>query len=61
MKREEMEIIECDPNGPSPHGLSIKDGDLWYGDANFAGKQAHAIRDGGQEIGKVAWEQVSAA
>ena len=53
---EEMEIIKLDPDGPSPHGLSMKDGDLWYGDANFAGKQAHAVRDGGQEIGKVDWE-----
>lgn len=34
------------------HGLSIKDGQLWYADANFAGKHGTATR-GKPEIGKL--------
>ena len=32
---EEMERITFAPDMPAPHGLSIKDGVLWYCDANF--------------------------
>ncbi|MBM3959705.1 MAG: SMP-30/gluconolactonase/LRE family protein [SAR202 cluster bacterium] len=32
---KEMDRITFPPDGPAPHGLSIKDGVLWYCDANF--------------------------
>ncbi len=32
---KEMERIELPGDGPDPHGLSIKDGTLWYSDADF--------------------------
>ena len=50
---EELDRITFGPEDPYPHGLSIRNGKLWYSDANFAGK-AHAdtIR-GWPEIGKI--------
>ena len=32
---EELDRIVLPPDGPDPHGLSIKDGVLWYSDAAF--------------------------
>ncbi len=31
----EMDRIHLPPDGPDPHGLTIKDGVLWYSDADF--------------------------
>ena len=31
----EMDRIDLPADGPDPHGLSIKDGVLWYSDADF--------------------------
>ena len=42
-----------DPGDAFIHGLSIKDGELWYGDANFAGKHNTATH-GRPEIGVIA-------
>lgn len=53
---EEMDRIDLAKDGPSPHGLSIRDGQLWYADANFAGRWDHATRPGGEEIGVVAMD-----
>ena len=30
-----MDRIHLPPDGPDPHGLTIKDGVLWYSDADF--------------------------
>ena len=49
----ETDRIELPKDGPSPHGLSIMDGQLWYCDANFAGRLGHTTRSDGEEIGKV--------
>ena len=32
---EELDRIEFSQDAPDPHGLSIKDGELWYSDAAF--------------------------
>jgi sugar lactone lactonase YvrE len=48
----ETDRITMGPKDPYVHGLSIKDGVLWYADANFAGKHGTAIR-GKPEIGKL--------
>ena len=48
-----IDRIDLPPDGPSPHGLSILDGELWYSDANFAGKLTHATRPDGAEIGRI--------
>jgi outer membrane protein assembly factor BamB len=48
----EKERITMDPGDAYIHGLSIKDGELWYGDANFAGKHNTATV-GSSEIGKI--------
>ena len=32
---EELDRIEFSQDTPDPHGLSIKDGELWYSDAAF--------------------------
>jgi hypothetical protein len=48
----ELERITLDEGDAFVHGLSIKDGDLWYGDANFAGKHNTATV-GNPEIGKI--------
>jgi sugar lactone lactonase YvrE len=37
--------------GPAPHWLSIRNGVLWYCDANFAGKNKTETRPEGPEIG----------
>ena len=50
---EEKERITMDPGDAFIHGLSIKDGELWYGDANFAGKHNTATH-GQPEIGVIA-------
>ena len=49
----EKERITMDPDDAYIHGLSIKDGELWYGDANFAGTHNTATL-GQPEIGKIA-------
>ena len=49
----EKERITLDPGDAYIHGLSIKDGELWYGDANCAGKHNTATQ-GKPEIGKIA-------
>ena len=49
----ELDRITLDEGDAFVHGMSIKDGDLWYGDANFAGKHNTAIV-GKPEIGKIA-------
>ncbi len=48
----EKDRITMDPEDAYVHGLSIKDGELWYGDANFAGKHNTATK-GQPEIGKI--------
>jgi hypothetical protein len=48
----ELDRITLDEGDAFVHGLSIKDGDLWYGDANFAGKHNTATV-GIPEIGKI--------
>ncbi len=47
---DEKERIILDPGDAYVHGLSIKDGELWYADANFAGKHNTATV-GTSEIG----------
>lgn len=47
---DEKERITLDPGDAYVHGLSIKDGELWYADANFAGKHNTATV-GTSEIG----------
>ncbi|MBA31544.1 MAG: hypothetical protein CL748_03340 [Chloroflexi bacterium] len=49
---EEKQIIKLDKGDAYIHGLSIKNGELWYSDSNFAGKHSTAIL-GKPEIGKV--------
>ena len=49
---EELERVTMNENDPFVHGLSIKDGVLWYADANFAGKNNTGVR-GKPEIGRV--------
>ena len=49
---EELDRIVMNDNDPFVHGLSIRDGSLWYADANFAGKNNTGIR-GKPEIGRV--------
>jgi outer membrane protein assembly factor BamB len=46
----EKERVTLDPGDAFVHGLSIKDGELWYADANFAGKHNTATV-GRPEIG----------
>jgi hypothetical protein len=46
----ELDRITLDPGDAFVHGMSIKDGKLWYGDANFAGKHNTATV-GNPEIG----------
>jgi outer membrane protein assembly factor BamB len=48
----EKERITMDPEDAFIHGLSIKDGELWYGDSNFAGPHQTAV-NGTPEIGKI--------
>ena len=48
----EKERITMDPEDAFIHGLSIKDGELWYGDSNFAGPHQTAV-NGKPEIGKI--------
>ena len=50
---EVMDRIDLPPDGPSPHGLSMRDGEMWYCDANLAGVPAHGTRPDGAEIGRV--------
>ncbi len=47
----EMERIQIPDDGPFPHGLTIKDGTLWYCDADFP-KNTGTSR-GWPEIGKI--------
>ena len=49
----EMDRITMGPEDPFIHGLSSKDGVLWFGDANFAGSHGTAIR-GEPSIGTIA-------
>ena len=46
---EEIDWITFPQDGPSPHGLSIKDGELWYCDADFPPEGAR----GWPEIGRI--------
>tara|TARA_B100000029_G_scaffold484014_1_gene535770 strand:+ start:923 stop:1615 length:693 start_codon:yes stop_codon:yes gene_type:complete len=48
----EIDRITMDAGDAYIHGLSIKDGELWYGDSNFAGKHNTAV-NGKPEIGKI--------
>jgi len=48
-----IDRIDLPPDGPSPHGLSMRNGEMWYCDANFAGKLTHATRPDGNEVGRV--------
>ncbi len=50
---EVMDRIDLPPDGPSPHGLSMRGGEMWYCDANLAGRPAHGTRPDGAEIGRV--------
>jgi sugar lactone lactonase YvrE len=56
---EVMERIQLPQDGPAPHGLSIRGGELWYCDANFAGKRSHGTRPEGPEIGRIVSRQAS--
>ena len=49
---EEKETITLDEGDAYIHGLSIKNGELWYSDSNFAGKHSTATL-GKPEIGKI--------
>ena len=43
---DEMDRIQFAPDAPAPHGLSIKDGVLWYSDANVnSPTQTQVLRD----------------
>lgn len=46
---EELDRIIFPEPGPEPHGLSIKDGVLWYADAAYSGETP----PGKQEIGRI--------
>lgn len=48
----ETDRIAMGPEDAFVHGLSIRNGELWYADANFAGKHGTATR-GKPEIGKL--------
>lgn len=48
----ETDRVTLGPNDAFVHGMSIKNGELWYADANFAGKHGTATR-GKPEIGKL--------
>ena len=48
-----LDRIDLPEDGPSPHGLSMRNGQMWYCDANLAGKLSHATRPEGAEIGRV--------
>jgi hypothetical protein len=50
---EETDRIQVPPDSPAPHGLTIRDGELWYADANMVG---HGFEDeprSGPEIGVI--------
>ena len=47
---EKIDEVILPVNGPDPHGLSIKDGELWYSDADFP--LTEGMR-GYPEIGKI--------
>lgn len=49
----EQDRIEMAPEDPFIHGLTIKDGTLWFADANFAGKNHTGVR-GRPAIGTIA-------
>ena len=40
---DELDRVEMGPDDPFIHGMSMKDGVLWFGDANFAGSHGTAI------------------
>lgn len=48
----EMDRVEMGSDDPFVHGLSKKDGVLWFGDANFAGSHGTAVR-GEPSIGTI--------
>ncbi|MEX0760917.1 MAG: hypothetical protein WD208_10240 [Dehalococcoidia bacterium] len=50
---KEVDRITFGEDDPYPHGLSIKDGVLWYCDADFAGKGQESTLRGWPEIGKI--------
>ena len=49
----ELDRIAFGENGPYPHGLSIRDGELWYCDANYGGGVHNATVRGWAEIGRI--------
>ena len=51
---EVIDRIDLPADGASPHGLSMRDREMWYCDANFAGGPAHATRPDGSEVGRIA-------
>jgi hypothetical protein len=46
-----LDQLDMPKDGPAPHGLSIRNGVLWYCDANFAGKNKTETRPEGPDIG----------
>lgn len=50
---EELDRITMSPEDPFVHGLSIKDDELWFADANFGGKNHTGVR-GRPAIGTLA-------
>ncbi len=51
---EILDRIDLPADGAAPHGLSMRNGEMWYCDANFSVKPSHSTRDEGSEIGKIA-------
>lgn len=49
----EVDRIEFAPDAPAPHGLSIKDGVLWYCDANVNSPKQHQVLRDKPDIGIV--------
>lgn len=50
----ELDRITFPEDGPYPHGLSIRDGTLWYSDANFGGLAHQDKLHEKGEIGRIA-------
>ncbi len=50
---EETDRVQFPPGSPAPHGLSIKDGVLWYADANMVGPGFKDEPRPGPEIGVI--------
>ncbi|HJO60658.1 MAG TPA: hypothetical protein QF838_08000 [SAR202 cluster bacterium] len=48
-----MEELKLPTDGPDPHGLTIRDGQLWYSDADFPTVQGMR---GYPEIGVISYQ-----